>query len=252
MHRSLVSPVGTTGRHHTSCPSAGRVNGLVRTTTSGGPNWAANAHSLRIRETSAPAENQPGLPRGAPVSTPPPCNRLNLGLAQPQVVLQILDADVAIVPIRRHLAQNDLLLDRPSPRAHFIEGRQRHRSKRRRIDDSAGSSSGKWGRRPFAKVTVVAGTSAGRSACCATTAGLMTPARSTSNQAAGATARRLKKRRLDRILGIPITSLANSTAICLTDPIEPLAEPVACSPKPVALFPNCAHFFSARGPTSAP
>ena len=37
MHRSCVSPVGTTGRCQTSCPLAGSVNGLVRTIRSGGP-----------------------------------------------------------------------------------------------------------------------------------------------------------------------------------------------------------------------
>src|SRR5688572_27204397 len=44
MHRSLVRPVATTGRHHLSCPVAGRVYGLDATTRSGAPNSSAKAH----------------------------------------------------------------------------------------------------------------------------------------------------------------------------------------------------------------
>ena len=55
---------------------------------------------------------------------------LDFLLAQAQVVLQLLDADVAIVAIGRHLARHHLLLDRTRPRARLLIGHQRHRSDR--------------------------------------------------------------------------------------------------------------------------
>ena len=51
----------------------------------------------------------------------------DVGFAQPQVVLQLLDAD-AVVAIGRHLAGHHLGLDRPGPRPHFLVGLQRHRA----------------------------------------------------------------------------------------------------------------------------
>ncbi len=55
---------------------------------------------------------------------------LDFLLAQPQVVLELLDADVAVVAVRRHLARQHLLLDRTRPGPRFLVGHQRHRPDR--------------------------------------------------------------------------------------------------------------------------
>ena len=60
----------------------------------------------------------------------PKSDRPHLRLAEPQVVLQLLDADVTVVPIRRHLAGEHPLLDGAGPGTHFLVGGQRHRSNR--------------------------------------------------------------------------------------------------------------------------
>ena len=60
----------------------------------------------------------------------PQSDRPHLRLAEPQVVLQLLDADVTVVPIRRHLAGEHPLLDGAGPGTHFLVGGQRHRSNR--------------------------------------------------------------------------------------------------------------------------
>ena len=128
MHRSSVRPVGTIGRHQTSCPLAAKVNGLVRMTRSGGPNWSAKAHLLGSANLTGGGRSA-GLPRGAPLSTQRAIVWI-CSLAEPEVVLQLLDADVAVVPIRRHLARQHLLLDRAGPGTHLLVGRERHRSDR--------------------------------------------------------------------------------------------------------------------------
>ena len=56
--------------------------------------------------------------------------RLNFRLAQPEVVLQVLNTDVAVVPIGRHLTQHHTILNRPGPGTNFLVGHKRHRSHR--------------------------------------------------------------------------------------------------------------------------
>ena len=128
MQRSLVTPVGTIGRHHVSWPRAGSVNGFVLTMTSGGPNVFANAHSLGSGKVMGAGRSARIAQRGSAID--PARNGLDFGLGEPQVVLQVLDADMAVVAVWRHLAGHDLLLDRARPRPHFFEGRERHRPDR--------------------------------------------------------------------------------------------------------------------------
>jgi hypothetical protein len=56
----------------------------------------------------------------------PTRDQIDFGLAQAQVFAQILDADVAIVPIGRHFACHYLVLDAARPRPHFLIRRERH------------------------------------------------------------------------------------------------------------------------------
>ena len=60
----------------------------------------------------------------------PAGDRRDFQLGQPEVVFEVLNADVAVVPIGRHLAQHHAILDRPGPGAHFLIIHERHRSYR--------------------------------------------------------------------------------------------------------------------------
>ena len=104
MHRSFVRPVGTTGRHQTSWPCGRKRERL------GADDQIRRAELVRerpfvgIRELQRRRQVGGIAERRAAVD--PARNRLDLGLAEPEVVLQLLDADVAVVPIGRHLASD--------------------------------------------------------------------------------------------------------------------------------------------------
>ena len=67
-----------------------------------------------------------GFPCGAPAST-----HFDDGgdfvVGERSIVAEVLDADVLVDEPRRHLARDDLLLDRPGPGPRLLVGQQRHR-----------------------------------------------------------------------------------------------------------------------------
>ena len=60
----------------------------------------------------------------------PAGDRLDFHLGQSEVVFEVLNTDVAVVPIRRHLTRYHAILNRPGPGAHFLIIHERHRSYR--------------------------------------------------------------------------------------------------------------------------
>ena len=92
MHRSFVTPVGTTGRHHTSCPCAGSVNGLVFDNDVRRAELVRESPLIGIGERGRRRNVGRIAVRRAVVD--PASNRLNLLLAQTEIVLEFLNADL--------------------------------------------------------------------------------------------------------------------------------------------------------------